>query len=523
MGEVTRREAMKAALKAGAYATPVVLSATVPQMVSAATPPLSADLTITKAVDIPAPAVGANVTFTLVVNNRGPAVATGVVVTDLLPAGLTFVSSSTLQGSYSAATGLWTIGTLAIGARAMLTLVATAAIVGVTVNTATVRADQGDPDLSNNSAMVRVTVGAVPAADLGLTKTVDNATPNIGDVVTFTLTLTNAGPSAASGVQVTDVLPVGLTFLSATPSGAYVSATGVWTVGTLANGATTTLAIRATVASAGAKTNTATISASALPDPVTTNNTASATVTPQQADLGLTKTVDKLAPDLFSTVVFTLTLTNNGPNSATGVTVTDALPAGVIFVSSMPSQGSYNAVTGLWTVGAMANGATATLKITVTVGVAALPSATNTANVSHSDQIDPVPGNNSASATVNPRSADIEVTKALGNEAPVRGETLTYQVSVRNIGPNDATGVAVTDPIPANLGGGAVTVVDQGTYSSVTGIWSIGSLSAGGASVSLFLQGSYDGPITNTATRTASNPPDPNTSNDSQTVTLPTP
>jgi large repetitive protein len=54
-------------------------------------------------------------------------------------------------------------------------------------------------------------------ADLSVTKTVSDATPNVGDQITFTVTLTNAGPDAATGVQVTDLLPAGLSFVNATP------------------------------------------------------------------------------------------------------------------------------------------------------------------------------------------------------------------------------------------------------------------------------------------------------------------
>ena len=120
-----------------------------------------------------------------------------------------------------------------------------------------------------------------PQADLALTKVVSNASPNVGDQVTFTVTLTNNGPDTATNVQVTDLLPAGLTFVSATPSqGTYDSATGLWTVGTVTTATPPTLQLVATIASTGAQTNTATISASDQPDPNTDNNTASASVAP---------------------------------------------------------------------------------------------------------------------------------------------------------------------------------------------------------------------------------------------------
>src|SRR5260370_928892 len=93
-------------------------------------------------------------------------------------------------------------------------------------------ADQFDPHARNNSDSASVNP---QEATLAVSKTVNNARPNLGDTITFTVTLTDNGPSDATGVRVTDLLPVGLTFVSAAPSqGSYDSATGLWTVGTLA-------------------------------------------------------------------------------------------------------------------------------------------------------------------------------------------------------------------------------------------------------------------------------------------------
>ncbi len=91
------------------------------------------------------------------------------------------------------------------------------------------------------------------------------------------------------------------------------------------------------------------------------------------ADLSLVKTSDKLNAQNNDLVTYTLTLTNNGPNGATGVKVTDVLPSGLIFVSASPS-GVYDNSTGIWTVGSLANGASATLQITVKINVTNLNS-----------------------------------------------------------------------------------------------------------------------------------------------------
>jgi len=117
-----------------------------------------------------------------------------------------------------------------------------------------------------------VVVASPPAvqADLAVTKTVSTASPTLGSTVTFTITARNNGPAAASGVQVSDLLPSGYTFVSATPSrGSYVAGTGVWAVGTLAgsgSGNTATLSLVATVLATGTYNNTASISAAGIID-----------------------------------------------------------------------------------------------------------------------------------------------------------------------------------------------------------------------------------------------------------------
>src|SRR5262249_36811702 len=157
----------------------------------------------------------------------------------------------------------------------------------------------------------------------------------VGDQVTFTVTLANRGPNPATNVSVQDLLPVGLTFVSATPSqGTYNSTTGVWAVGLVTTTGTRTLLIRATVASADALTNTASIGHSDQFDPISPNNSASATETPQQADLAVAKSVSDPRPNVGDVIAYTVTLTNDGPDAATGVTVNEPIPTGLRFVGA---------------------------------------------------------------------------------------------------------------------------------------------------------------------------------------------
>jgi uncharacterized repeat protein (TIGR01451 family) len=251
---------------------------------------LPIDLSVTKSVDNAAPLLNDNVTFTMTLSNApGFSPATGVVASDVLPDGLTFVSATAAPGtSYNSGTGVWTIGNLASGATASLTIVATATTIGTKTNNVAVTG-AGEPDIGTvlqASADVTPIKPHVfeppPTIDLTLTKLVNNPTPMVGTNVTFTITLSNAINFAlATGVTVSDALPPGLTFVSATPAAgtSYDSGTGVWTVGNLASGASTTLTITADVVTAGIKTNVATVSGSDEID-VGTQLEASASVIP---------------------------------------------------------------------------------------------------------------------------------------------------------------------------------------------------------------------------------------------------
>ena len=139
------------------------------------TGPPSLDLSLTKGVNNATPSVGSNVTFTLTLSNPGATAATNVVVTDLLPAGLSFVSAAPSQGGYVSGTGLWTVGSVPGGGSATLSIVATATALPPVTNTASITSfDQVDPNLANNTSSVTVSPGvftatAVPAvAPLGL-------------------------------------------------------------------------------------------------------------------------------------------------------------------------------------------------------------------------------------------------------------------------------------------------------------------------------------------------------------------
>jgi len=145
---------MKTALKAGAYAAPVVLAATVPEMVSAATPPPPrADISVTQTAEVFPDESGV---FTVTARNLGPSAATGVVVSDPPPA--MFTGTPSPGTTYNQATGVWTIGNLAFGASATLTL--SGAIEDTVTNTATrIASSPPDPNAANDTTTTSLSTG----------------------------------------------------------------------------------------------------------------------------------------------------------------------------------------------------------------------------------------------------------------------------------------------------------------------------------------------------------------------------
>ena len=131
------------------------------------------------------------------------------------------------------------------------------------------------------------------------------------------------------------------------------------------------------------------------------------------SDLGINKTIDQLQPKPGDSATYTLTVTNSGTSLASGIEVTDALPAGVTYSGSSPSQGNYESGSGVWDVGALDVGETATLQIMVTVDTDAAGIVTNTAEISASDQPDINPTNNEDTVKINLGQPEVILVKRI--------------------------------------------------------------------------------------------------------------
>jgi uncharacterized repeat protein (TIGR01451 family) len=491
----------------------------------------SADLSLVKTGPASALASGA-IAYSLAVSNAGPSDATAVTVDDTLPAGVTFVSASgsgwTCTQPGPGTLRCTTVSLAAGTAAPVISVTVTAPAEGANlINSATVSSGTPDPDVTNNSSSVAT--GVSSSADLSLTKS-GPATVVAGSPVSYTLTASNAGPSAAVGVAVTDSLPIGVGFVSAGGLGwtcthagnVSVSCTG----GSLASGATAPAITVVVTAPAQATTlsNTADVASSTF-DPDHSNNAAQAsTAVSASADLSLAKS-GPASVVAGGAISYTLDVANGGPSNAVNLTVTDTLPGGVTF-GSASGTGWTCSHTGnasvSCTLPALAAGASAPPITVVVTAPAQAANLTNSAAVA-SDTADPDPGDNSDSATTDVvASADLSIVKAGPGTVTASG-TVSYSLTVANAGPSDAAGPTVTDTLPA----GVAFVAASGTgwtcshsgNASVT--CTLPSLAAGVTAPAITVEVTAPAQattLTNSAA-VASTTDDPNPSNNSSSVT----
>jgi uncharacterized repeat protein (TIGR01451 family) len=362
----------------------------------------------------------------------------------------------------------------------------------------------------------------IPVADVAIAKSVSNPAPLVAQTFGFTVTATNDGPSTANGVVVTDVLPANLGLVSSTPSqGSYNPASGVWTVGALANGASATLVFSVTALVPGAFTNTATKTGQTEIDPNPANDSASASGgVGIVADLTIAKTHSPATFMRGSTGTFSLTVSNvgTGPTNAPA-TVTDALPAGLTPTAAAGPGWTCTVIAPNVSCGradALAAGAAwPPISVTVSVLQSAAVSLTNTAAVSGGGDI--TPGNGTATDVVPVlSSADLAIAKT-GPANAIPGTNVVYTLVVTNNGPSDAQAVSVVDPAPVNL-----TFVSNSGACATPFPCSLGTVPAGGTrtiTTTFAIPANYTAPspIVNSAS-VSSTTPDPNPANDSSSA-----
>ena len=447
--------------------------------------------------------------YVITVTNNGPDDATGVVVSDKLPNGLIFTDSVADRGSYDPETGIWTIGDLANGETLTLTIIAKINITGNITNEADTTGDQYDPDVDNNED--DITSEIPPSADLVVDKEVVSV-GNYTDEIIYIITVTNNGPNDATGVTVSDILPEGLIFAGS--NGTYNSTTGVWYIGDLANGESISIRITAKINITGNVTNKVNVTGNEHDSNLTNNNDTVTSEIPPATDLAVDKEVVSVG-NYTDEIEYVITVTNRGPDGATGVVVSDLLPDGLIYSSSVADRGTYDPETGIWTIGDLANGETLTLTIIAKINITG--NITNNVSVT-GGQYDPELGNNNDTVTSEiPPSADLVVDKEVVSVGNYTDE-IEYVITVTNRGPDGATGVVVSDLLPDGLIYSS-SVADRGTYDPETGIWTIGDLANGETlTLTIIAKINITGNITNNVSVTGGQY-DPELGNNNDTVT----
>ncbi|NJL68674.1 MAG: DUF11 domain-containing protein [Microcoleus sp. SM1_3_4] len=358
---------------------------------------------------------GEQLTYRITTTNLGTVPAVNVAITDSLVPGLTGVIVSR-QGTYDTATGLVTfpaIPSLAVGD----TIINTISFVPpptLTTITNIVRSESPTPDpnpRNNDGSTVadpnqpggRVTTVIGTAADVSTTKS-GLTSAAAGQSVSYTIITSNIGPGAAANVIVTDSIVPGLTGVSASDGGSYDPITGVVTfqpIATLANGASVTRTVSLRMPDTGSITNTSrSTSSTGDPNPNNNNGTSStATVTTSVvpgADLVTVKS-GLTSATAGSSITYTITTVNNGPNDAQDVVITDSIVPGLTGVTAT-GGGSYDPATGIVTfpsIPTLLSGDNAVRQVTLIAPASG--SIRNTAR-SNSPTADPNPLNNNGSA-----------------------------------------------------------------------------------------------------------------------------
>jgi len=426
-------------------------------------------LDFTKSVSDNHPNYGDMIHFIITVQNSGPDTATDVNVTDLLPAGLVYQSHTANAGSYDHTTGLWNIGSLTTSMGGVyLDIIALVNGTGFFNNTATLIQSTYPQDEVNRSATLNVD----PAAILTVTKT-GLGQVNVGNMANYTITVTNNGPDTAYNLVAHD-------FFDIDPE------VTIPILSELAPGASYTFGYGSLTNSTHAGRNIANSIYITFNEYPGQSNTATGYVFVKMAEIILTKTDNTTnhEANVGDLVTFTITTYNNGPSNATNIVVTDVLPVGLDFISASDG-GTYDALsrTITWSAFNLNYGAPDVVRTFIAeVNAIMAGNATgiiNTANATFTEYPSTASGNGTA---IYVPLTDLYINSWASKNNPYVGETITLTFKLGNNGPDTASNVVFTLPIPGGMEFVDVTV-DQGTATydpvSRTITWILGDVEVG--------------------------------------------
>ena len=407
------------------------------------------------------------VIWTLNITNAGPNKATSVVVRDVLPEGLIYVRDDS-GGKYDVKTGILNIGELDVGEVKIINIFTIVNKTGEIVNKANITSKEYDTNLTNN--FDEASINIPPTCDVEIKKNVNVSSPNYKDLVNWSIVVRNNGPDIAHDVVVTEILPKSLIWISNT--GNYDHISGIWNIGTLKVNEEVKLNIICLVNGTGIIVNDVSVSSKEFDYDLSNNNDSEVIKVSPSSDLAIVKLVNVSKADFNDLVTWKLLISNNGPDDATGVIVTDILPEGFVYVDSVLDKGSYS--DGVIKIDKLAVGEKLTLEI-----ICEVKSTGNFVNVANitgneydydlSNNVDDEP------IVINP-ATDLEVVKTVNVSNPNYGEYVTWSIVVRNNGPDVAHDVVASDVLPKSL----IWISDNGNgkYDSKTGTWIIGQLNS---------------------------------------------
>ena len=421
------------------------------------------------------------VVWTIKVSNAANGTnATNVVLKDLLPVEFKFIKYTATKGKYNSTSGEWIIGFMGNGTSATLTITSLAKKEAKKVtNVAKVSCKEHEWNYTNNvdNASVVINPFLIPK------KTVSNKTPYNYETVEYNLTIYNNGNMTYDRtLTVIDSLPKGLKYKGTVSiSGAdQIGETVVngqkitWKITNIAAHSKAVITVKVQATKTGKLTNNLTIVG-----PNGKSATVNCTISPVPvADLQVIKTNNYEGKKVRKgeTVIWKIKVTNNGPDKAINAIARDKLPKGVIYLSD-DSNGKYDPETGIWKIGNLAKGESATLTIKTKV-TTTNKNVTNPVVVS-SDSYDPDKSNNYDNSTINViAQADLELTKEANVTYVLVNQTVSFKITVVNHGPNTAVNVRVHDVLPESLKFVSFKA-SRGTYDNETGLWTIGDLKKG--------------------------------------------
>ncbi len=437
------------------------------------------DLQLTKSDGGASAEPGGAITYILSYRNVGNQEATGVVLTETVPANTSFDATASTAGwtctpdGSAGSTCTYTVGNLAAGASGSVNFVVRVnnpLPAGVTevVNAARISDDGSngaDPTPDNNQAGDSTPLTAAP--DLVVTKDDGEDFVLPGQTLTYTLRVRNVGNRGATGVEVRDTLPAGVSFVAASDGGTESGGVVTWPPFDLPGGAEVTRTVTVQVANpfinaGGAIVNTATASDDGAngADPTSGNNTASDTdyVRP---DLALTKSDGGASAEPGGLIRFVLSYTNTGGIDVTGVTLRETVPLHTSFDASLAENAGWSCAPDasagsecVYTVGDLPAGESGTVNFVVRVNdplPAGVSEVVNAARISDDGARGPDrDSSDNAASDSTPVSAapDLQLSKSTGGSVPVPGRPLPYRLEYRNAGNQGATGVVIRETVP---------------------------------------------------------------------------